>query len=224
MIVPLRRRSLAVSALFGMVLCLASVCCAQVAPATPITFRQRLDLERKITFGPGNFLTPVVEASSVQVFPPRSYPHSWSDGVGGFARNYGADFAVATTAGVGRFAAETVVRHDPRYFPSRNPRYPLRFLHALAFTFADRTDSGQRSFALGNLTGAFAAGGVSMAIYPDGFNDFTHAYQRFNKQYATFAAHNLLAEFAPEAVRVARFLHIPGRLANSLLPADRKQP
>lgn len=196
----------------------------QTAPTGTLTLGERLELERKLNFGPANFLVPAYEAGFRLEFPLHGEPPNWHEGVGGFARNYGADFALTTTAGFGRFTADAIMRHDPRYYPSSSSNAGRRFLHALAFTLADNTDTGHRSFAFGNFAGAAAAGGVSMAIYPHGFNDFVHADQRFNLQLANFAAHNLFAEFAPEAIRVAHALHIPERFASSLLPADRKQP
>ena len=194
------------------------------APAFNMTLRDRFKLECKLTFNAGDFVVPAVEAGAIQEFPPNGYPPNWHEGIGGFMRNYAAEFALTSTAGIGRFTADAVLRHDPRYYPSTSPRYPVRFLHALAFTLADRTDSGHRSFAFGNLTGSAASGYVSMAIYPHGFNDFTHAYQRFTLAYVTFAGHNLFAEFAPEAIRVAHFFHLPDSIANQLLPPDRKEP
>lgn len=196
----------------------------QSAPTGTLTFQDRLELERRLNFSPANFAVPALEAGFRMEFPLRGEPANWHEGVGGFARNYAADFALTTTAGFGRFVTDTAVRHDPRYYPSTSANYGRRFLHALAFTVVDNTDSGRRSIAYGNLTGAFAAGGVSMAMYPHGFNDFTHAEQRFKLQVLNFGVHNLFAEFAPEVTRAARFLRIPDRVSGSLLPADRKEP
>jgi len=195
----------------------------QTAPTGTLTLGERLNLERKLNFGPANFLVPAYEAGFRMEFPLHGEPRNWHEGVGGFARNYGADFALTTTAGIGRFATDAIVGHDPRYYPSSSPHAGLRFLHAVAFTVADKKDSGQRGFAFGNFVGAAAAGGVSMAMFPHGFNDFVHADQRFNLQLANFAAHNLFAEFAPEAIRFAHALHIPDRFAGAFLPPDRKQ-
>jgi hypothetical protein len=195
----------------------------QTAPTGALTVGERLDLELKLNFGPANFIVPAYEAGFRMADPPHAFPHDWRDGFGGFARNYGADFALTTTAGFGRFTADAIVGHDPRYYPSTSPRAGRRFLHALAFTLADNTDSGHRSFAFGNFAGAAAAAGASMAMYPHGFNDFTHAGQRFDLQIANFAAHNLFAEFAPEVIRLAHAIHIPDRFAGAFLPADRKQ-
>jgi hypothetical protein len=238
MIVPPQSRLLASLSLFA-ALCIAPHAFAQsgpdplaplpptaiqAAPTGSLTLGDRLKLELKLNFGPANFVVPAFEAGFRMADPEPADPPNWRRGFGGFARNYGADFALTTTAGFGRFTADAIMRHDPRYYPSSSPRAGRRFLHALAFTLADNTDSGSRGFAFGNFAGAAAAGGVSMAIYPHGFNDFTHASQRFYLQMGNFAAHNLFAEFAPEAIRLARVFHIPDKLSGALLPADRKQP
>jgi hypothetical protein len=155
--------------------------------------------------------------------PPDGYPHDWSDGGGAFGRNYGAILGVNSTNGFTHFATAALIREDPRYYPSGSTNPAGRALHALAFTLADRSDSGRRTLAISNLAGATAGGFVGMAIYPAGFNDTTHAYQRAALQMISFAGHNLAAEFSPEIIRVLHKFHFPDRVADSFLPPDRKQ-
>jgi hypothetical protein len=155
--------------------------------------------------------------------PPNRYPRAWSDGGGAFGRNYGAEFVRHTTGGLTRFAAAAVLREDPRYHSSTSTNYAARAIHALAFTLVDRSDSGRRTVAFSNLAGSAGAGFIGMAYYPDGFNDVTHAYQRSAVEVTNFTAHNLIAEFSPELALLARKFHLPGKIAESFLPADRKQ-
>ncbi len=73
-----------------------------------------------------------------------------------------------------------------------------RSLHALTFTFVDRSDSGRPMPAFSNFVGATAAGFVGNAYLPSGFNNATHAGQRATLQFGFTAAGNLFREFAPQ--------------------------
>ena len=91
-----------------------------------------------------------------------------------------------------------ITREDPRYVPSHSHNPLARSLHALAFTFVDRSDSGRAMPAISNLVGAAGAGFVGNAYLPAGFNNVTHAGQRATIQFAGFAGSNLFNECAPK--------------------------
>jgi hypothetical protein len=192
--------------------------------ASPFTLHNRFVLEAKTAFGPGAFIFPAGEALITMADPPNHYPREWSDGGGAFARNYGAEFVRHTTAGLTHFAFAAALREDPRYHSSTSTNIAARTFHALAFTLVDRSDSGRHTVAFSNLAGSAAGGFIGMAFLPDGFNDTTHAYQRAAVEVTNFASHNVIAEFSPELAALAHKLHLPGWIANSFLPADRKQP
>jgi len=196
----------------------------QFYPGAPLTLHDRFVLEVHATFGPSAYLVPAGEAAKDVAFPPSAYPRNWRDGGGAFARNYGAEFARHTTGGMAHFATAALLREDPRYYPARSTNPFARIIHALAFTFVDRSDSGHRTLAVSNLAGSAAAGFIGMAYYPPGYNDTAHSLQRAEWETTTFASHNLIAEFAPEIYHVAHLFHFPSRMADSLLPADRRQP
>jgi hypothetical protein len=193
-------------------------------PGSPFTLRNRFTLEARTAFGPGAFIFPAGEALITMADPPNHYPRAWSDGGGAFARNYGSEFVRHTTAGLTHFAVAAVVHEDPRYHSSTSTNFAARTFHALAFTLVDRSDSGRHTLAISNLAGSAAGGFIGMAFLPDDFNDTTHAYQRAAVEVTNFASHNLIAEFSPELAAFAHKLHLPGWIANSFLPADRKQP
>jgi hypothetical protein len=84
------------------------------------------------------------------------------------------------------------------------PQRACRSLHALTFTFVDRSDSGHAMPAFSNFVGATAAGFVGNAHLPSGFNNTTHAGQRATLQFGFTAAGNLFREFAPQMPRPVR--------------------
>jgi hypothetical protein len=132
------------------------------------------------------------------------YPPEWRHGAEAFGRNYGDAFAQRLTFQTGRLATGVITHEDPRYIPSSSHNVLARSLHALTFTFVDRSDSGRPMPAFSNFVGATAAGFVGNAYLPSGFNNTTHAGQRATLQFGFTAAGNLFREFAPQMPRPVR--------------------
>jgi hypothetical protein len=132
------------------------------------------------------------------------YPPEWRQGAEAFGRNYGDAFAERVSFQTARFVAGVMTREDPRYVPSSSHNILARSVHALSFSFVDRSDSGHPMPALSNFVGAAAGGFVGNTYLPAGFNDVTHAGQRATIRFGTFAAGNLFREFAPQMPRPMR--------------------
>lgn len=187
-------------------------------PSGTLTLNDRFHLQVKTSLSVSAFLVPVGDALVDMANPPDSYPREWRDGGSAFGRLYGAEFARHATAGFTHFTVAAIDREDPRYYPSTSHGFGKRTIHALWFTIIDRSDSGHRALAVSNLAASMAAGSIGMAFYPDGYNDFTHAYQRAAIETTSFASHNLIAEFSPEIVRALHKMHISDRIADAFLP------
>jgi hypothetical protein len=132
------------------------------------------------------------------------YPAEWRQGAGAFARNYGDAFAERVTFHTARFLTGVFTREDPRYTPSASHNVLARSLHAMGYSFVDRSDSGRPMPAISNFSGAISAGFVGNAYLPAGFNDATHAGQRATFRFGLFAAGNLFREFAPQMPKPVR--------------------
>ena len=180
--------------------------------------RERFLLQAHTTFGPIAFLSPAGEAAITMAHPPDHYPREWRDGAGAFGRNYGSELGRHTAGGLTHFATAWVDGEDARYFRSTSSNPGRRFVHAMLFTIVDRTNSGRRTLALSNFAGSTAAGFVGNLWEPDGFNDTTHALQRSALEFGTFGGANIFAEFSPDLSHLMRKMHIPGRLADAILP------
>ena len=150
--------------------------------------------------------------------PPKDYPRDWEDGGGAFGRWYGEQIAASTTNRTAAFLAEVALHEDPRYVPSGSTNGLVRTLHAVAFTFVDRTDSGHKTFAFSNFAGAAAGGFAGMGLLPDGLNDVTHAEQRALRGLAMAAIRNLAMEYRPEWERLLHKTRIPRTLPKLLNP------
>jgi hypothetical protein len=193
---------------------------AQNAAGTKQAFgssAQSSSLEGKFSYyvdetylNPSVFTAPAFRAGIRMANPPgkvaTEYPPGWRQGAEAFGRNYGDAFAQRVTFQTARFATGVITHEDPRYIPCSSHNVLARSLHALTFTFVDRSDSGRLMPAFSNFVGATAAGFVGNAYLPSGFNNTTHAGQRASLQFGFTAAGNLFREFAPQMPRPVRTL------------------
>ena len=191
---------------------------AQNAAGTTEAFRtnaQSSGVEGKFRYyitetylNPSVFTAPAFRAGIRMANPPgkvaTQYPLDWRQGAEAFGRNYGDAFAQRVTFQTARFATGVITHEDPRYIPSSSRNALARSLHALTFTFVDRSDSGRAMPAFSNFVGATAAGFVGNAYLPAGFNNTTHAGQRATLQFGFTAAGNLFREFGPQMPRPVR--------------------
>jgi hypothetical protein len=152
---------------------------------------------------------PALSAALLMARPPREYPHDWRDGGGAFGRNYGGDLARVACLQAGRFFTGAYWQEDFRYRPSASRNPLVRSAHAVAFTFVDKSASGQNRLALANFAGAAAGGFVGQLYLPRPYNNLSHAEVRAAELFGTLAGQNLLREFAPDIDVVTRKLHLP---------------
>jgi len=188
-------------------------------PAPPQPKKARVGLDDKFSYyltetylNPSALTAPTFRAGLRMANPPgkgpTQYPPEWRQGAEAFGRNYGDAFAERTSFQTVRFVTGIVTREDPRYVPSSSHNVLARSLHALSFTFVDRSDSGHPMPALSNFLGAAAGGFVGNTYLPAGFNDVTHAGQRATIRFGFAAGGNLFREFAPQ---------MPGPLRNFIM-------
>ena len=159
-------------------------------------------------FNESALTAPAFRAGIRMANPPgkgaSQYPAEWRQGAGAFGRNYGDAVAQRVSFHTARFVTGVIAREDPRYLPSASHNVFARSLHAVSFTFVDRSDCGHAMPAISNFVGAGAAGFVGNAYLPSGFNNVTHAGQRAAFQFGTAVAGNLFREFAPQMPRPMR--------------------
>jgi hypothetical protein len=185
-----------------------------VATSRRLSFSDKFSIYAHQTFGPPALILPAFGAGMSMANPKSNYPHEWRDGAGAFGRLYGDSLAMTTSQRTARFLTGVALHEDPRYVRS-NSRNPLvRTMHAVAFTFIDKTDSGRNTIAFSNFAGAAAGGFVGNAYLPHGYNDLTHAEQRMAIQFGSIAIQNIAAEFQPQWGPLVRKLRI-----QKILPA-----
>jgi hypothetical protein len=178
-----------------------------------LSFSDKFAIYTHQTFGPPALIFPAVTAGMGMANPRSHYPREWKDGPGAFGRLYGDTLAMATSQRTARFLTSVALHEDPRYVRSNSKNPLMRTMHAVAFTFVDKTDSGRSTIAFSNFAGAAAGGFVGSAYLPHGYNDLTHAEQRMAFQFTSIAIQNIAAEFQPQWGPLVRKLRI-----NKILP------
>lgn len=194
----------------------------------PVTNAQRLSFSDKFTvyahqtFGPPELIFPAFAAGMGMANPRNHYPREWRNGGGAFGRLYGDSIATVTSERTARFLTGVALHEDPRYLRSSSKNALVRTVHAVAFTFVDKTDSGRNTIAFSNFAGAAAGGFVGNAYLPHGYNDLTHAEQRMAFQFAGIAIQNIAAEFQPQWGPIVRKLRIQKILPEWWVPLHDK--
>ena len=194
----------------------------------PVKSSRSLSLSDKFTvythqtFGSPALILPAFKAGMGMANPTKHYPREWKDGAGAFGRLYGDSIAMVTSQRTARFLTGVALHEDPRYVRSNSKNPLARTMHAVAFTFIDKTDSGRNTIAFSNFAGAAAGGFVGRAYLPQGYNDLTHAEQRMAFQFMGIAIQNVVAEFQPQWGPIARKLRIQKILPEWWVPQHDK--
>jgi len=178
-------------------------------PLLPQTFHDKFMEYAVSVAGPRALSVPAIPSLIRLANPPKNYPREWRQGAQAFGRNYGDELATVFAFETGRFAVGAVLHEDFRYHRSTSTNFFQRAGHALAFTFVDRSDDGRARPALANFAGIAASSYVGMSYLPKGFNDITHADQRFAVRLGAAAGSNLGAEFGPDIFRYLVEHHVP---------------
>ena len=183
---------------------------APVATADrPASLRQKWLDYVVVTSGPRAFMSPVFPAAIRMINPKPNYPREWRLGAGAFARNYANGLAARSATETGRFLTAALLKEDFRYRPSSSKNPLGRVAHAIGFTFIDKSDTGHNRLAISNFVAAGAGGFVGNLYLPRGFNDLSHAQTRMAIEFGSLAGQNILREFAPDLLKLARKLHLP---------------
>jgi hypothetical protein len=182
---------------------------APIAIGGPQSFHERFMSYAIVTVGPRTLFAPFIAAGLRMANPPNGYPPGWREGVEAYSRNYGNALAPRVSKDTTRFLTGALLHEDFRYRPSTSSNPVVRSLHALAFSFVDKSDSGHNRIAIANFVGAGASGFVGNLYLPPGFNNLSHAETRTAFAFGGYAAQNLLREFIPDLLKVTHNLHAP---------------
>lgn len=161
-----------------------------------ISTREKFRLSAEDAFDPYGFASAGVNAAAEQAAD--DHPQ-YGQGVAGFGKRYGADFAdEATSELLGGGVYPALFHQDPRYFRMEHGSIWKRSLYALTRSFWTRDDIGELEFNGSSVLGDYSAAALSNLYYPAADRTYGQTLQRGSILLLEDSAFNLLKEFWPD--------------------------
>lgn len=132
--------------------------------AVPLSTKQKFEIAWKSSSDP----TTVAFAGAVAGYEQaRNNLRSYGQGMQGFGKRYGANYADAfSSTMIGGAILPSIFHEDPRYFVKGTGSTRSRILHAMEFPFVCRGDNGRSTPHLSFMLGAYASAELSNVYYP----------------------------------------------------------
>lgn len=200
---------------------------ASIQPAPvlyrPLTATERWDLYAKDAFRSPLIAFRVTAGASIAQW--RDEPPEWGQGGAGLGRRMAHRFGRLTVQESCEATTAALLRHDVRYFPSRDAGIWARTSHALAANFVTLDRNGDRTVNAARLGGIVAAELVSRQWMPDRYRSAYRTSRGIAIQLGFSTAFNVLREFTPDLKRLVRRNHRSGhRNASVPTPSEPLAP
>lgn len=165
-----------------------------VPNAAPLTSKQKFKLAARTVIDPFTF---VVVAGSAGVEQWQNHFIGYGQGVQGYAKRFGANYADAVSGTfIGGAILPSILKQDPRYFYKGTGSVESRFSYAIAASVICKGDNGRWQPNYSNILGSLAAGGISNLYYPSqDRNGADLTFENAAIGIASNAVTNLLQEF-----------------------------
>jgi len=139
----------------------------------------------------------------------RNQDPSFGQGLEGYSKRFGADFADQTSLRFFTdFAYPTIFSEDPRYYRLAHGSVRSRVIHAVSHTFVAHHDDGKHMFNFSEWLGTASAAMLGDAYHPDNQRGLGADASRVGFAILTDMGFDVLREFWPE---IARKLRMPFR-------------
>ena len=140
-----------------------------VPDAAPLATKQKFELAWKSSIDPFTFVGVAALAGVQQATDDFN---GYGQGVEGYAKRFGADYAdVLTGTYIGSAILPALLKQDPRYFYKGTGSPRSRFFYAIANTVICKGDDKRWQPNYSGIGGSFATGGISYLYYPAGDRD-----------------------------------------------------
>jgi hypothetical protein len=161
-----------------------------------ISMRTKFKLSAEDAFDPYGFASAGVNAGIEHTV--NDHPQ-YGQGVAGFGKRYGADFAdEATSELLGGGVYPALFHQDPRYFRMERGNIWKRCLYALSRSVWTKDDIGELEFNGSAVFGDYSAAAISNLYYPAADRTYGQTLQRGSILLLEDSAFNLLKEFWPD--------------------------
>lgn len=148
----------------------------------------------------------VASAFGAAFYQASKVPKQWGQGWDAYGVRTASLYGTTLSFQIFTYGLEAAFHEDPRYFPSSDKRFVLRFVNVLKQSLAVKKDDGSTSFAFARVGGAFGSGFLTNSWQPHGYNGVRDGLVLGSFNLAGYAGLNLLQEFLP-FTRNSHFRH-----------------
>jgi hypothetical protein len=168
---------------------------AQVIPAQPLTFDERIKIYERSFIHPESWIGPALGAGIGQW---RDTPPEWGQGGDAYAIRFASGFGRSVISRTIALGVATVDREDSRFVPSNETGIWRRTRHAIVGTFVSRTPSGGSMPAVSRFVGTYSAAFIANAWEPRSQDDTALALERGSTALLSSVGWHILDEFWPD--------------------------
>jgi hypothetical protein len=166
----------------------------------PLSARCKFTVFLKSTYSPYTFVSAGFQATESQA--TGQWPR-YGGGMQGWGKRLGATLANTESRRlIQGFALSTILRQDPRYFPSRKRRLISRIWYSATRVVVTKNDSGRSAFNTSEFLGALFSSALQNSYYPRHDRSLGDTMNRFSGALSSDAIEDLLREFTPDMKRL----------------------
>jgi hypothetical protein len=191
----------------------------------PLSSRQKFELFADESVSPSRFLSSAAGAGISQA---RNSLDGYGQGMGGYGKRFGSSMATAASNNFfGTFLLSSLLRRDPRYFPTLHGGAGHRIGYALSRIVVARTDEGKNGANWAGMLGPLLAESLANSYLPDKERTAGQTFQRYGIRVGLNTASNALREYWPTIFRNLRITRIaprPNADPGATPPATRPSP
>jgi len=166
----------------------------------PLSKHCKFEAFRRQIYSPFTFVSAAAEATWAQAWA--QWPQ-YGGGMEGWSKRFGATLAdTESRRFIQSFLLSSVLRQDPRYFPSGKARVFSRIAYATTRVVITRADEGHREVNSSELLGALFTSSLQNAYYPRPDRGFSNTLNRFAGALSSDAVSDIIHEFSPDMKRM----------------------
>ena len=131
-------------------------------------------------------------------------PPEWGQGMGGYGKRLGSQFAKRSIQGSIESAAAYGLGTDPRYLPCHCRGFFKRLGYAAASNFVTRTKRGSATFNAANVGAIYGASMISITWHPDRYS-WKDGFREGSQRLVIGGSFNIFREFWPDIRKALPF-------------------
>jgi len=176
-----------------------AICCSAEKPVEPAKDHPYRRGFMKKTFGISGAIDVGVSSTIQHV---RNSPKEWGRSVGGFSKRVGSSYGRMLVKNSIKYPIASLRHEALGYQPSGKEGFRPRLQYALLSTVITRkTTTGERTMAVGQITGTIGGGLISRLWQPASLHTWASGFSSSGISFGVDAGVNVVREFWPEIRR-----------------------